>query len=244
MINTAFIMYSHSSYSDVWPLFFGQVEKYLINFFKQNIQKYVFINQFSEQIPSSYKQIIYDDKLTYSERMFECLQHVEENYIFFQHEDMILYDQPDLEKIKQIPQILENSEQSFVKLIKGGVAWDISTQFDWLKFIPSNSEYVFSVQPSIWKKEPLLNIYKNFLNCDIWSLEIKSQKWCRDNNITGYYTFTDLEEQRGQLHWDSKIYPYIATAIVKKRWNYSEYKKELDKLFLIYNIDPNLRGTR
>ena len=29
MNNTTLIMYSHDSYSDSWPLFFGQCEKYL-----------------------------------------------------------------------------------------------------------------------------------------------------------------------------------------------------------------------
>ena len=43
-------------------------------------------------------------------------------------------------------------------------------------------------------------------------------------------------------HWDSKVYPYVATAIVKGKWNYSEYESELSSLHKEYNVDKNIRG--
>ena len=36
-------------------------------------------------------------------------------------------------------------------------------------------------------------------------------------------------------HFDSLVYPYIATAIVKGKWNFQEYP-ELKKLLDSYNI--------
>ena len=45
-------------------------------------------------------------------------------------------------------------------------------------------------------------------------------------------------------HYNSSIYPYIATAIVKGKWNYSEYKKDLDLIFNEFNIDKEKRGIR
>jgi len=44
------------------------------------------------------------------------------------------------------------------------------------------------------------------------------------------------------MHWDSSIYPYVATAIVKGKWNTSQYSKELNILFKDYDIDPSVRG--
>lgn len=242
MNNVAFVMYSHSSYKDVWPLFFGQTEKYL-PVKRLGAKRYVFLDKISENIPSDFTQILYSDTLSYVERVSHCLSQLEEEFIFFQHEDMFLYNDPDVEKLKQIPELLKNSPASFVKLIKGGTIKDISTKYEWLKFIPSYSNWIFSVQPSIWKKSDLINLLVNFCGRSIWELETECQEWCRKNHITGFYTFVGDENQRGQLHWDSKIFPYIATAIVKGKWNYSEYKKELDKLFYEYNIDANLRGT-
>jgi hypothetical protein len=38
------------------------------------------------------------------------------------------------------------------------------------------------------------------------------------------------------------VFPYIATAINKGKWNMSEYSKELDFLFKEYNVNPFERG--
>ena len=50
------------------------------------------------------------------------------------------------------------------------------------------------------------------------------------------------EVKRGVFHCDSIVFPYIATAISKGKWNTSEYKKELNFLFKEYNINPKERG--
>lgn len=44
------------------------------------------------------------------------------------------------------------------------------------------------------------------------------------------------KKKRGMSHYDSSIWPYIATAIVKGRWNFSEYPNELKYLFDEYSI--------
>jgi len=44
------------------------------------------------------------------------------------------------------------------------------------------------------------------------------------------------------FHWDSNIYPYIATAVVKGKWDYKCYFEELEELLKVYNINPNKRG--
>jgi hypothetical protein len=53
---------------------------------------------------------------------------------------------------------------------------------------------------------------------------------------------TETERLRGKYHYDSEVFPYIATAINKGKWNFSEYQEELSLLFKEYNIDKNLRG--
>ena len=50
------------------------------------------------------------------------------------------------------------------------------------------------------------------------------------------------EKKRGMYHYDSIVFPYICTAIVKGKWNMNEYQNELDKLFGEYNINPFERG--
>ena len=45
------------------------------------------------------------------------------------------------------------------------------------------------------------------------------------------------------MHWDSKTYPYIATAIVKGKWNLSEYQSELGFILNSNRVDLSARGT-
>jgi hypothetical protein len=40
------------------------------------------------------------------------------------------------------------------------------------------------------------------------------------------------------------VYPYIATAIIKGKWNLSEYPIELGDLLSEYKIDKSIRGVR
>lgn len=56
-------------------------------------------------------------------------------------------------------------------------------------------------------------------------------------------TFFENEPKRGLYHWDSFCFPYIATAIVKGKWNFLEYSKELSILLEKYNINKNIRGV-
>ena len=52
----------------------------------------------------------------------------------------------------------------------------------------------------------------------------------------GYTYFRGDEQLRGQAHYDSHIFPFIATAIVKGKWNNLEYSSELDVLFDEYDV--------
>jgi len=61
-------------------------------------------------------------------------------------------------------------------------------------------------------------------------------------NLKSCYYFESKEDKRGLFHWDSNIYPYIATAVVKGKWDYECYPEELDKLLHDYGIDPDIRG--
>jgi hypothetical protein len=62
-----------------------------------------------------------------------------------------------------------------------------------------------------------------------------------ENKIKGLCHY-DNEPKRGGNHYDSNVYPYIATALVKGKWIMSEYSNELSKLLTNYNIDQNKRG--
>ena len=66
---------------------------------------------------------------------------------------------------------------------------------------------------------------------------IACKKYC------GGILYYNDETKRGMHHYDSSIVPYIASAIVKGKWNISEYPTELPPLLQKYNININKRGS-
>jgi len=73
--------------------------------------------------------------------------------------------------------------------------------------------------------------------------EPAATKTCRELGIQGLVCYHG-EPKRGKYHHDTSVFPYIATALVKGRWNVSEYREELEPLLVEYNIDEHHRGTR
>lgn len=239
--SAANVMYTHSEYKDVWPAFFGQLEKHL-GAFKSN---YVFIDRISDGIPSHFKQILYDDTLGYTDRLTHCLSMVPEEVILFQHEDMILYGTPRTTDLVDLIDEISTDTSRFdaAKLVSGGnfLHFPISRHRGFGK-IWKYSPWIFSIQPTIWRKSSLEHILSLHESQTIWEFETKAQTSVRNLGIR-ILSPKKSRKKRGRLHWDNSIYPVISTAISKGKWVYSEYADELDPILTHYGIDPSIRGT-
>jgi hypothetical protein len=161
-------------------------------------------------------------------------------YFIYLQEDFILYKNINQEKINYCEQFLkDHPEYSFVRLIKSGNLG--SNQIaDNLYEIESTNPDIFSMQPTIWRTDD----YSKLL------MDVKDEKWFetpvyRESaiklDIKGLYYY-EGEPKRGLNHYDSNIYPYIATALVRGKWNIPEYPTELPPLLWEYNIDQTKRG--
>ncbi len=240
------ICYSHSSYSDLWDMFFGQIDKYL-----PNTKKYLFTDSVNRDVSDDISVIQYNDSDSYSDRVSHCLQSVKEDVCIFHHEDMILYDKPDIDKISEMMDFVSEYNIDYIKLLKGGHVNDIELEdmpIENLYWIPHTSERLsFAIQPTIWKVKKLLEVYKNSSpsklvgNVAVGNFEINASDYVNQSNINGLYWFSG-ENKRGQHHWDSKVYPH-GNMIFKGKWVYSEYSPELSDLHEMYEIDKNIRGT-
>ena len=231
------VLYTHTDTKDVWPIFFGQTNLYLKDF-----KKIVFVNKEDDSIPGDYKQIYYDENCLYPTRVFNCLSQINDEVVLFLHEDMILYDLPNIKVIGEFTQLIKEDKADFIKLIKAsdGTFSKSDLHFN-LVNCPQN--LLFSIQPTITKKSKLKEIYLFTPGSTIWDFESRVSDTCRSRGYTNCYMSSDESElKRGLAHWDSSIFPYTATAIIKGKWNYKEYQKELDILFVKYDIDKNKRG--
>ncbi len=244
MKNVAFVMYSHSDYSDVWPVFITQMDKYF-----QDTKKYIFTDKLINNIPNTWQAILYDEGEAYDRRVESCLRQIDEEYCIFHHEDMPLYAKPRYDLLESYKTILENEpdEVSYIKLIKGGMFTDSHkgerfASYEGIYKISHDPNYMFAVQPSMWRTEDLLTVYSETDIDHIHEFEPMASQVCKQLDINGLYCYHG-EDKRGMFHWDSIVYPYVATAIVKGKWNMSEYEKELSPLLKEHDIDYEIRGT-
>jgi hypothetical protein len=72
---------------------------------------------------------------------------------------------------------------------------------------------------------------------NIWEFESSIQNFGNE-----FVSILGSEKKRGIYHYDSEVFPYVATAIVKGKWNFSEYPKELEEVLSFCEIDKKLRG--
>ena len=85
-------------------------------------------------------------------------------------------------------------------------------------------------------------IFENTKINHLREFEIKVQKVCRNLQIKGLFHY-DGEPKEGDHHYGSNVYPYVATAVVKGKWNISGYQDKLKNILVENNININLRGV-
>ncbi len=231
------IMYSHSTYSDVWPIFFKQSNKYL-----KNYKKVLFTDDDLGKLPEGWSSVLYDDSLNYAERMTKCLLQIKTPLTFLHHEDMPLYSEPDYDLLNSYEDIVMNDDIDFIRLLRSTDPCLFNYKGNKTLYPASkNSPYYFAVQPSIFKTTSLLEIYANTEIQHISQFEPNAQNICKIMSINGIFHYNG-ESKRGQMHYDSDAYPYICTAVSAGKWNLTEYPDELGRMLEENNIDKNIRG--
>ena len=236
----ALITYTNSVMSDVWPLYFGELN----NFLGKKINSYVFSNV-KVDIPENKntQSIIYENKDPYWRQYIECLQSVEEDYIIYAQEDFFLYDHVNSEQIYEYKDVLKNSNYDYIRLIRAGYQTPLNqSKFKNLYEVDTATRDAFNMQITLWKKDKLINLYKDcksikWLESDDWNNSARKVK------LKGLFYY-DKEQQVGKYHYASKIYPYVCTGVNKGRWNTHLYPDYLFEMFKKYNINPDDRGMR
>lgn len=245
MKNFCVVVNTHTKLRDVWPMFFGQLNDFL----HQIDKRYIFVDETNHNFGKNFETIFYDKNKQYSEQMIDCFPNVKEEYCLYLQEDYILYDKVDWDSLKKCVEFMDiNRDVDFIKLIRG--AEEIEKVSDensmglFLNYIKQSDMY-YTTQPTIWRTNKLTDIFKNTPTSHIGDdnqlhFEVLAHKACVDNCIGLVYH--NNEPKRGTHHYDSNIFPYSASAIVRGKWNISEYAAELKPLLKKYNIDINLRG--
>ena len=225
------LVYTHSDYSWVWKYWHQQTDKFLQNFDK------ICISNLNSSFREDYLVIKYNDKLTYKNRVLSCLNDIDDDEIvLFCHEDMFLYNKPNFEIIDEYINLIENDTCEVIKLIRAFENLDKSNLHE--KLFKNPDKQLFSIQPTIIKIKTLKHIYKTVPGDDIWEFEANTSKKYLKDLISLCSFDLNKDKKRGKFHYDSSVYPYICTAVIKGKWNFKEYKKELFEIF--YNKKFNI----
>lgn len=234
------LTYTHTDCADVWPVYFHQMQR----FFDFGIEHMVAVNRLHGSLPSSVRPIAYNDNLPYPQRLMSCLERLSEfDFVFFDHEDMFLYDEPDREELQAYYACLSSGDLDHIRMIKGG-----DCKYEQMQGVPSlfrldlRSKWIFSIQPGFWKRTALIEVLKANPDVNIWDFEVKSQKAVKKLKLKAGFSYRQ-GAKRGLHHFDNDVYPYIATAIVKGKWNLREYREELGSLLAEHGIDSSVRGV-
>lgn len=230
--NLAFVLYSHSSLEWILQTFVGQQQEC----FPINCPKYLFYDKYLD-LPE-YKYLQYSNEDKYSKRLLTCLDQIDEEFVLIHHEDMIFFDDVDMDHFSYYLEVMRTSDVSYIKLLKGGLSQKPAQSYmEGIYVLQDDEPYKYAVQPAIWRKSDLLNILKHFDNCSIYDLEVGGvAKYMFEKGYKCLFTYNEGDRKRGMYHWDNSKYPFIATALNKGEWNMVEYDIEIENLKSEYDL--------
>jgi hypothetical protein len=238
MNDIAFVTYTHENAADLWEPYFDSLDEYA-----SGIKSYCFSNKLTNKFVN-HLFLQYDDSKNYCQEFIRNLNNIEEEYFIYMQEDFFLYDHVDQEKISNYLELLKKTPFSFIRLLKCGDVTSTKLHSDLYFITEPGKKHAsinsFSMQPTIWRKKDFISLYELANNekfGEYWTNLDAMNKL----NLLGLYCYNE-EQKRGMDHYNSNVFPYIATAVVKGKWNTLEYYEELELIFKKYSIEKNIRG--
>jgi hypothetical protein len=226
------LTHTHTDCHVLWEPYFESYDRFFSH--KNHI---VLINKPTTSI--LHKQYIYSENEMYSNRILECLKSIDTKFVLISFEDMILYDNVKIEELDILINLMNNEEEIiFTRLIKSGIK--SNTSYKKNLFLMDKKDFLFSITPTIWRKTELISLLSELKNLNIWNLEISGDELLKNKSFKSLYYYNN-EPPRGG-HYDSSIYPHICSAIVKGRWNMSEYSDVLLPIIKKYKINIYEKG--
>jgi hypothetical protein len=227
------VAYTNSNCSDLWEIFQKQTIKHC--------KIPLFLISDKEPKNFGYTDLyIYNNNEPYYKVWIDALKKFNSEYFIYLQEDFFIYDDVNQKKLYEYLEFLKsNKEYSFIRLLKSGNLKNKKIK-DTLYEIESTNQNIFSMQSTIWRTEDYVKLL-DYVKDSKWFENENYGKAAITLNIKGLYHYND-EPKRGGAHYDTDVYPYIATALVKGKWNLNEYENELTPILNDYKIKIEERG--
>jgi hypothetical protein len=229
------IAYTNSNCQDLWEMFIKQNRKHT------KMPLYMISDKLIDGLEPE-NQFIYQNSDPYYQVWINAVQKFGGEYFIYLQEDFVLYGDVNQEKIDEYVEFLKNNPQySFVRLLRSGSLYNNKLS-DTLYEIESTNMNVFAMQTTIWRASDYIRLI-GLVKAHGW---LETDGDYRDKmialNMQGVYHYNG-EEMGGLMHNNTNVYPHMATALIKGKWDMSEYGNQLNKVLPEYNIDANKRGV-
>jgi hypothetical protein len=240
MDDCTYLLYSHSSYSDVLDINIKQLKETF------NIPICVCTND-STTIPISDTITIYqyDDKLPYASRLLSILKNITSTYVLLTHENNILVEPVDINVMNDSIKFMTDNNVDQLRLFITGIG---KPKYDTMYQKVDEGSLYMSIQSTIWRKATLMNIYNQFKIYGYGSK--KNQIEYSDvqeyvSQFNNYYLRSEYDtEIEGVDHNLSYYFPVIHfTTLGKWLLDNSINKYYINILIEKYGIDINKRGA-
>lgn len=228
MDNLTIWLNTHSKYADCWPLFFGQLEKH----WPGHPQLVASTDNQSFGLFSGCEYRFYDSRAPFGQQYLQGLSYVQTEYVLPLLEDFILFGDVDAAMIEEGIEFAGGREVRLTKVTTGRPVHALQEGERWRE-----REDIFTMQATIHRTDSLLaDAVKGRHVKTPWEWEefhAKTMRPCVEPVTHG--------AKRGRSHYQSLVFPYIATALNKGFWSTTCYH-ELKPLLKQYGIDPAVRG--
>jgi hypothetical protein len=235
-------LYSHSDYSDVWDLTFGQIKKH-INL--DEVCLYLCVDKLNNyKLDHRIKVLFYDDKFSYTERVLSNVTNLQYDYILFLHEDWVITNTYNNNYILELINFIKKNNILHIRSYRafGGNKNDtMNTTYTNnlnLEKIPNDAGYLISLQPGLWCRQTFVSLYSfNAQRPNLLEFISNEDSFFR-SKITDKFFYENV-----RLSEDSMLFPHIH-SIAYGKWAISNdsYNK-FEVLFKEYNINTEIRGT-
>jgi hypothetical protein len=226
------VIYTHSDYFDILPIQLEYFDK-LVN---KLSDKTVYLLS-NEPFPEcKYKTLLYDQTTPYATRLRTGLEEINDEYIVFTHENDVLVRFNE-SFIEDIIQAMAKHGIDSVELkhdTRGSDPIPINTETSMVK----KTEYFYNVQPTLWKREQLLQVLRQFPEKAYRTIEHDDlQSYMREN----YKTYTLLCSEKIKSIWyelpAGYCYLHMTSRLmllpcIKKNNLHPEIQAEHEQIFL------------
>lgn len=250
------ILYSHSDVEDYWPVTFGTLNKFAKHFKIHFITNKILSNEFLQKYKifmGNLHTIIYDETLSYTERIALSFPFIKSNHVLLIHEDMLVIDELQPQKFINLQNFMHRENIDYIMsydtscmdsfnsdLSESGkcieTLFNASPRIDKFpmhKFFKMRLPYL---QPAIWNYNAFQLIFKQKIHLS----EIESGKVAK---IWGNKICLSIQnsETIGQRHTtNSYFFPHYHAGHHGK-YTFCKYPK-LKKFMEEFGVDTSKRG--